>query len=89
MHIEYDLAKTEFNLSKHGVSFEEAASALLDPEALVQEDIYSEEEARWILLGMSEEIRLIVVVYSLPAEDRIRFISARPASKAETKYYAR
>ena len=89
MDIEYDPAKAESNLSKHGVSFEEAASALLDPEALVQEDIDSEGEARWILLGMSEEIRLLVVVYSLPTDERIRLISARPASKAEAKYYAR
>ncbi|MEQ8694608.1 MAG: BrnT family toxin [Gammaproteobacteria bacterium] len=89
MDIEYDPAKAESNLSKHGVSFEEAASALLDPNALAQEDIYSEGETRWILMGMSEESRLLVVVYSLPTDERIRLISARTATKAEAKYYAR
>ena len=89
MEIEYDPAKAESNLAKHGVSFEEAASALLDPEGLALEDVDSEGEARWVLLGMSEEFRLLVVVYSLPSEDRIRLISARPATKAEAKNYAR
>lgn len=89
MEIEYDPVKAESNLSKHGVSFEEAATALWDPEALAQEDIYSEGEGRWVLLGMSDAYRLLVVVYSLPSEDRIRLISARPATKAEAKYYAR
>lgn len=89
MEIEYDPVKAESNLAKHGVSFDEAASVLFDPDGLAQEDIYSEGEVRWVLLGMSDKLRLLVVVYSLPSEDRIRLISARPATKAEAKYYAR
>ena len=89
MDIEYDPSKAESNLSKHGVSFEEAASSLLDPEALTQEDIHSEDEARWILIGMSEQSRLLVVVYSLPSNERIRLISARTATNAEANDYAR
>ena len=89
MEIEYDSVKAESNLAKHSVSFEEAASVLFDPDALAQEDVYSEGEGRWVLLGMSDVLRLLVVVYSLPAEDRIRLISARPATKAEAKNYAR
>ena len=86
---EYDSVKAESNLAKHGVSFEEAASVLFDPDGLALEDVYSEGEGRWLLLGMSDKLRLLVVVYSLPFEDRIRLISARPATKAEAKNYAR
>ncbi|WP_347260476.1 BrnT family toxin [Rudaea sp.] len=54
MHVEYDPAKARTNLAKHGADFEEAASCLLDPEALVREDIDASGEPRWALLGMSE-----------------------------------
>ena len=89
MEIEYDPAKAAANLDKHGVSFEEAASALLDPKALVCEDQDAEGEPRWVLVGMSAEARLVLVVYSLPDEDRIRLISARQATRREAKDYAR
>lgn len=89
MEIEYDSAKAAANLSKHGVSFEEAASALFDANALAQEDIYADEEARWLLLGMSDQARLLLVVYSLPSEERIRLISAKEATRAEAKDYAK
>ncbi len=48
MDIEWDSDKADSNLKKHGVSFEEAATALLDPMALVQEDAASEGEPRWV-----------------------------------------
>ena len=50
MDIEYDPEKAASNLEKHGISFEEAASSLLDSNALVQEDIDSEGENRWVLV---------------------------------------
>ena len=53
MEIEWDLEKATSNLQKHGVSFEEASTALLDPLALAQEDATSEGELRWVLIGMS------------------------------------
>lgn len=53
MEIEYDPAKAKSNLKKHGVSFEEAATALYDPMALVQEDTDSIGENRWIFIGLS------------------------------------
>ena len=88
MEIEYDAAKAEANLAKHRVSFEEAASALLDPLALVFEDDDSEGESRWVLLGMSARPRLLTVVYSLRDDDRVRLISARKATRTEVKNYA-
>lgn len=88
MEIEWDAAKAAANLKKHGVSFEEAASALLDPSALAQEDDASADERRWILLGMSASARLLTVVYTLRAEERIRLISARKATRKEASNYA-
>lgn len=88
MEIEWDSDKADSNLKKHGVSFEEAATALLDPMALAQEDAASEGEPRWVLIGMSSQLRLLTVVYTLRRQDRIRLISARGATRKEAKYYA-
>ena len=90
MHIEveWDDAKAETNLRKHGVSFEEAATCLLDPMALAQEDDAVAGEARWMLTGLSTSVRLLTVVYTLRAADSIRLISARKATRNETSSYA-
>jgi hypothetical protein len=85
--IEWDPAKAASNLKKHGIGFEEAATALLDPNALALPDISSSEE-RWLLIGMSSEARLVTLVYTLRGEDRIRLISARKATRKEAKHYA-
>ena len=88
MEIEWDADKAVANFKKHGVRFEEAATALLDPQALAQEDVDSEGEARWLLIGMSASARLLMVVYTLRNETRIRLISARKATRKEAGYYA-
>lgn len=88
MEIEWNQVKAGLNLRKHGVSFEEAASSLLDPDALVLEDFGAEGESRWILIGMSNRVRLVTVVYTLRGEDCIRLISARKSSRKEGHYYA-
>ena len=85
--IEWDPAKAASNLKKHGISFEEASTALLDPNALAQPDASTTEE-RWLLVGMSSEARLVTLVYTLRGEDRIRLISARKATRKEAKHYA-
>jgi len=85
--IEYDPAKAASNVKKHGVSFEEAATALLDSMALAMEDPYAEGERRWVLIGMSDRARLLTVVYAL-RDKRIRLISARSSTKRETRTYA-
>jgi len=59
MDIEWDSKKAASNLQKHGVSFEEAATSLLDPMAKAQEDPDAEGEPRWVLLGMSAQQRLL------------------------------
>ncbi len=90
MHIdiEWDVDKAAANLKKHGIRFEEAATSLLDPLALAQEDASSEGEARWVLVGMSSRARLLTVVYTLRGDHRIRLISARKATRKEADYYA-
>jgi uncharacterized protein len=88
MDIEWDSEKADSNLKKHGVSFEEAATALLDPMALAQEDAASKGEPRWVLIGMSAQMRLLTVVYTLRNQDRVRLISARKATRKEAKYHA-
>ena len=88
MEIEWDLEKATSNLQKHGVSFEEASTALLDPLALAQEDATSEGEPRWVLIGMSARGRLLTVIYTLRRPERIRLISARKATRKEANYYA-
>ena len=88
MEIEWDSEKAISNLQKHGVSFEEASTALLDPLALAQEDATSEGEPRWVLIGMSARGRLLTVIYTLRRPERIRLISARKATRKEANYYA-
>lgn len=78
IHFEWDPRKARSNLRKHGVSFDEATSAFYDEEALVLEDPeHSADEERFILLGLSSVLRLLVVVHCFrdPA-DTIRIISA-------------
>ncbi len=88
MEIEWDAAKAAANLKKHGVSFEEGATALLDPLALGQEDDSATGEARWVLIGMSAAAQLLTVVYTLRAKNRIRLISARRSTRKEAGFYA-
>ena len=86
--IEYDPKKSATNVRKHGVGFEEAATALLDPHALAREDGMAENEPRWVALGMSAVPRLLVVVYTLRG-DNVRLISARKATAKEERTYAK
>jgi hypothetical protein len=88
MEIEWDSEKAASNLKKHGVSFGEAATSLLDPAALAQEDSAAKGDPRWVLIGLSARARLLTVVYTLRPDDRIRLISARKATRKEAAYYA-
>jgi len=89
MNIIYDPNKAASNQRKHGVSFEEAQTALLDEYALVQEDGDSATEQRFVLLGRSAKERLLVVVYAVWDEEAnlIRLISARLATNRERNSY--
>jgi uncharacterized DUF497 family protein len=88
VRIEFDPKKATGNLEKHGVSFEEAASCLLEPLALVNNDPDAKDELRLILLGMSQSGRLLTVCYTLRGDEAIRLISARKATRKVVKGYA-
>ena len=84
---EWDPDKALTNLTKHGVSFEEAKTVFGDPnEISLFDDDHSKEEDRYLSLGMSRLGRIIVVSYTERAE-RIRIISARAANKRERSQY--
>jgi uncharacterized DUF497 family protein len=70
------------------VSFSEGATALYDFMALVQEGCDSMGGNRWVLVGLSDQMRLLTVVYTLLNEDTIHLISARKVTKKEAAYYA-
>ena len=87
MKIEWDPKKAKSNLEKHGVSFEEAATALSDPMAATGADPdHSLTEERYVTFGVSEKGRLVVVSHT-EKDQTIRIISARKASKGERELY--
>ncbi len=89
--LEWDAKKAVLNLRKHGVSFEEASTAFLDPNGLDGEDVaHSTGEARRLRLGESASGRLLVMADTRRGhghESVTRIISARPASRKEKKKY--
>jgi uncharacterized DUF497 family protein len=88
MRFEWDPKKAKRNLDKHGVSFEEAATAFGDPQSLTDFDPdHSEDEERFVLLGATHAGRLVVVVHTDRGES-VRLISARIATKRERRTYA-
>ncbi len=87
MQFEWDPAKAGANLTKHGVSFEEAASAFDDPlSATAADPDHSEFEARQLTFGVSSRGRLIVVSHA-DRRGAIRIISARLATRSERRIY--
>jgi uncharacterized DUF497 family protein len=90
---EWDPGKAISNRSKHGVSFEQAATVFRDPKMIsLADDEHSEEEDRWITIGMGNLAILLVVIHTHRNESsgnfRIRIISARKATGDEMHQYA-
>jgi uncharacterized protein len=86
---DWDSRKTAANLTKHGVSFEEAKSVFVDENAkLINDPDHSEDEDRFVLLGLSSALRLLLVCHCYRSEDNIiRIISARKANAKESRSY--
>lgn len=81
-------AKAESNFSKHGVSFDEASTVFEDLMQMHHsDDIHSIGEQRYTCLGMSDQSRLLLVVYTEQMENLIRIISAREATRREANDY--
>ena len=89
MRFAWDDAKAEENLHKHGVSFEEALTVFADENARLKHDPdHSREEDRFVLLGFSAKLRLLLVCHAYRENDEmIRIISARKATPGERKQY--
>ena len=87
MKIVWDLGKAASNPKNHdGVTFEEARHVLLDPFALTREDSDSENEQRFVTLGMGGKGRVLMVVYTY-REEAIRLISAWKANEPQRRRY--
>jgi len=87
LKFEWDDAKAQANLAKHGVPYEEAASIFGDPLALTFIDPdHSIDEKRWLTFGVSQTGRLLVVVHT-ERKRSIRIISARTATRHERGIY--
>jgi uncharacterized protein len=88
IEFEWDHAKAEANLRKHGVAFEEAATAFVDTlSRTIPDPLHSQAaESRFVLIGRSRAGRLLVVVH-VERGDTLRIISARTATRHERKAY--
>ncbi len=91
LRFEWDEDKNRENIKKHGVSFQEAQTVFLDENAMRFFDPdHSRDEDRFIMLGMSFKLRVLVVCHCHRENDTvIRIISARKADKHEAKDYWR
>jgi uncharacterized DUF497 family protein len=89
---EWDPRKADANAAKHGVSFDEAVTVFLDPDALDGADLqHSSAEPRFLRLGRSADGRVLMVAYTIRRQgdvEAIRLISARQASRRERTAYA-
>ena len=91
LRFEWDAGKSKANVRKHGVSFEEARSVFFDESALLIADPdHSDDEDRFLLLGLSARLRLLLVCHCFEADiGLIRIISCRKASRKEISMYQR
>ncbi len=90
LRFEWDPKKNALNRRKHGVSFEEAETAFVDENALLLDDPdHSRDEDRFVLLGLSATLRVLVVCHCYRRSgDVIRIISARKADRTEGATYS-
>ena len=89
LQFEWDDRKAAANLKKHGVNFDEARSVFLDDRArLIDDPDHSDDEERFVLLGLSTSLRLLLVCHCYRGVGNvIRIVSARKASTRESKAY--
>lgn len=91
MDFEWDEIKNRINQAKHGVSFEEAKTVFYDEQALLEYDeLHSENEDRFRILGCSDRGNVLLVVHCLRENETIiRIISSRKATATERAGYER
>jgi uncharacterized DUF497 family protein len=84
---EWDSRKARDNVRKHGIDFNEASTVFADTLSItILDPVHSEDEERWITMGLSNRQRLVVVVHT-EEEETIRLISARAADRFERRKY--
>ena len=86
MIVIWDAKKAKANFDKHGISFEEAMTVLESQVQLILEDREHHEE-RFVALGLSSKLNLLVVVYCYREHEVVRIISARKATRGEREEY--
>lgn len=87
LNFKWDSNKAVINLKKHGISFYDACTAFSDPLSItIPDPLHSEEEDRFILIGLSNKNHLLVVVHT-ERDNNVHIISARRATKTERKNY--
>jgi len=89
---EWDPVKAKANLRKHRISFDLAAEVFLDPLAVsIVDEEHSEHEERWVSLGRDRRGSVLILIHTFlevsAGECKIRIISARKATKRETRQY--
>jgi uncharacterized protein len=89
LSFDWDPRKDRANSKKHGVSFEEAKTVFSDDSArLIDDPEHSEDEDRFILLGYSVKLRLLIVCHcDCGGKGQVRIISARKANRRERRMY--
>jgi len=89
IRFQWDKNKDIENIKKHKVSFDEAKTVFFDDNArLISDPEHSMDEERYIILGISNKLRILIVIHTYKENDEvIRIISARKATKPEIKYY--
>jgi uncharacterized DUF497 family protein len=89
MNFVWDESKATINRKKHKISFEEAQTVFDDSEALrIYDPDHSDEEDRFLLLGLSSALRMLVVCHCYrDSDEQIRIISTRKATKTEAQTY--
>lgn len=89
LKFEWDQRKAAANVKKHGITFEEARTVFFDERAkLIDDPEHSDDEERFVLMGMSSSLRVMVVCHCYrEAGNVIRIISARKATTTESKFY--
>ena len=87
MRFEWDESKAAANLAKHGISFEEATTVFGDLLSDTFDDPdHSAEERRFVIIGMSEQGRMLIVAHTDDGEV-VRLISAREPTRGEREFY--
>jgi uncharacterized DUF497 family protein len=84
---DWDPTKARRNLRKHRIDFDEASTVFADTLSItIQDPDHSEDEERWVTIGLSNRRRLIVVVHT-EEDETVRLISARRADRLERRKY--